>query len=82
MFLWQSYAAKTGERPLLVGAGEPAIARDIRNENCCEFPVLAHARAQAFLGSVELPQKHQNIGAFRPIPNESREQVAFGRIRP
>ena len=77
-----SDAAKTGERPLLVGAREPAIAHDIRNENCCEFPVLAHVRAQAFLESVGPPQKHQNIGVFRRIPNESREQVAFGRIRP
>ena len=30
------------ERPLFVGAGEPAIADDVGDQNRCEFPGLAH----------------------------------------
>jgi hypothetical protein len=39
-------AAQTRKRPILVRAGEPAIADDIRDQDRCELPGLAHAALQ------------------------------------
>jgi hypothetical protein len=35
--------AKSGERAILVRAGEPAVANDIRDQDRRDFPGLAHA---------------------------------------
>ena len=35
-------APKTHERALLIGAGEPAVADDVRNQNRRELPGFAH----------------------------------------
>jgi hypothetical protein len=35
-------APQARKRPLLVGAGEPAVADDIRDQNRRELPGLAH----------------------------------------
>ena len=47
--------AKTHERALLIGAGEPAIADDVRNQNRRELPGLAHCIAAEATEAARMP---------------------------
>jgi len=62
-------APKTRERPLLVGAGEPAVAHDIRNQNRRKLPVLAHSRRPTVRDEHSSAMKPWEYGHFRRPPN-------------